>query len=769
VVKATAAINGYNAGFAQSGGDHHVGNLQIKLETSIDGNVVNVNATFGVRDWSGTWDDDYEGVVQFTVFAELVSATATPPRGDLIVVDMEYTQAIQYFRSSLHLDPPNVRPDNSIRMVARKDTGIRVYVDYDSGSGLPVINQLSGELTVISGANSQVLMPFTSIQPRREAQILRSLTEHTLNFVIPEGLCQGTITLRCQVFDRANPLSRSSTIERTLQFIERTPLNIYAVGIRYTGQGLDLAAPILSDIQPNLDYTELTFPIPEAFVSGYTEITFNEDMNASIANGCGSAYNSLLGRLRDMRGNSEDLYYGFLPLGYNGGEVGGCGGNGVGASPFNDFVAIAHEAGHALGRKHAPCDSAMRCNNPSNQDRDYPKYDGFGSDSIGEFGYNVRNNMVFDPVNSFDFMGYSRGNNQWVSPYTYNALFSALPSTEGIETEGFGIQRSSLNSKHDTPEKRKYYGEWQPVQTMQLMLDISIDKNHKVTKRHAFHFMTAQVNDHGTDSRYYVELLDKNGEVITCQNLVNSSQKCNCCSSCYPKNFYQAIPFSSQATKLIIRHCDDTIYEEEIPAPTDLRLSSEYNAKNKSFRIEWKDKTENTNEIWYIVHWQDSHGTWRGLSYRTQSTSAEIPIHLFGKRRDLNIRVLASSGIATGVIETQLSLKQANTSDADIVLISDPSNNNSIGPVLHAKILVEKGENVRPIECIWYDDQNIEMQKGKTIHLGKLDQGEHLIRVVMFDNSGGKYERSWLIERKANNFHLLSTAKPVKPINFKKH
>ena len=92
--------------------------------------------------------------------------------------------------------------------------------------------------------------------------------------------------------------------------------------------------------------------------------------------------------------------------------------------------------------------------------------------------------------------------------------------------------------------------------------------------------MTAQVNDHGTSSKYYVELLDENGEVITCQNLVNSSQKCNCCSACYPKNFYQAIPFSSEATKLIIRHCDDTIYEEDIPAPTDLRISSEYNEKD---------------------------------------------------------------------------------------------------------------------------------------------------------------------------------------------
>lgn len=767
VVKATAAINGYNAGFAQSGGDHHVGNLQIKLDTAIDGNLVNVTATFGVRDWSGTWDDDYEGVIQFTVFAELISATATPPRGDLLVVDMEYTQAIQHFRSHLHLDPANVRPDNSIRMVARKDTGIRVYVDYDTTSGLPLINQLGGELTVISGANIQVLAPFTTIQPRRDSQIQRALVDHTLNFVIPEGLCQGLVTLRCQVFDQANPSSRSSVTERTIQFIERTQLNIYAVGIHYTGQSLDLAAPIITDIAPMLEYTELTFPVPEAFISGYTEIEFSEDMNADIADGCGSAYNSLLGKLRDLRGDSDDLYYGFLPVGYNGGSVGGCGNNGVGASPFDDFVAIAHEAGHALGRKHAPCDSSSRCNNPSNQDGDFPKYNGFGSDSIGEFGYKVIDNQVFDPINSFDFMGYSRGNNQWVSPYTYYALFSALPSTEGIETEGFASNNKSHVKQNSIKNARKYYGEWQPVQTMKLMLDISIDRNQQVTSKHAFHFMTAQANDHGYGSSYYAELLDENGAKITCQNLITSTQRCNCCSSCYPKTFFQSIPFSTKATKLIIHNCDEIIYEEQIPAPTQLTLESEYNEKEECFLIEWKAMLNDKKEMWYIVHWQDSKGTWRGLSPRTQGTNAKIPKHLFGKKRTLNIRVLASSGIATGVVETRLELKSSNKQVADIVLVSEPKDNNKISSLLRAKIIKERGENLQQIECIWYNEQNIEMQRGKTIHLSKLSQGQHLIRAVIFDSIGGKHEKSWLIERKADTFYLLNSTKPSKLIQNK--
>jgi hypothetical protein len=32
---------------------------------------VTVTATFGVRDWSGSWDDNYEGTVYFAVIAEV--------------------------------------------------------------------------------------------------------------------------------------------------------------------------------------------------------------------------------------------------------------------------------------------------------------------------------------------------------------------------------------------------------------------------------------------------------------------------------------------------------------------------------------------------------------------------------------------------------------------------------------------------------------------------------------------------------------------------
>ncbi len=111
VDQAVAGLAGYTLAFADD--DHHVGKLECSCDTTINDNVVQVTATLGVRDWSGEWDDNYQGNVQFAVIAELASATEPPPRGDLIVTGMELNQAVQFFRASSYLLRPDSHPSPS--------------------------------------------------------------------------------------------------------------------------------------------------------------------------------------------------------------------------------------------------------------------------------------------------------------------------------------------------------------------------------------------------------------------------------------------------------------------------------------------------------------------------------------------------------------------------------------------------------------------------------------------------------------------------------
>ena len=71
VSAATSILTGFNVSFTPSDGDHHLGNLDVRLSTSLlNPTTARVTATFGLRDWSGDWDDQYEGQVFFAAVGE---------------------------------------------------------------------------------------------------------------------------------------------------------------------------------------------------------------------------------------------------------------------------------------------------------------------------------------------------------------------------------------------------------------------------------------------------------------------------------------------------------------------------------------------------------------------------------------------------------------------------------------------------------------------------------------------------------------------------
>jgi hypothetical protein len=71
VTQAVAILTGFNVAYAPADGDHHLGDLDVRLSSSPPaGATVRVTANFGLRDWSGNWDDRFEGTVFFTVIAE---------------------------------------------------------------------------------------------------------------------------------------------------------------------------------------------------------------------------------------------------------------------------------------------------------------------------------------------------------------------------------------------------------------------------------------------------------------------------------------------------------------------------------------------------------------------------------------------------------------------------------------------------------------------------------------------------------------------------
>src|SRR5262249_5855166 len=84
VLSAVEALSGYGTEFS-GGNDHHVGQITVQVGTTINANTVTVNGTFGLRDWSGDWDDAYDGNIDCVVLAELEDPSTSPPRNDLLI------------------------------------------------------------------------------------------------------------------------------------------------------------------------------------------------------------------------------------------------------------------------------------------------------------------------------------------------------------------------------------------------------------------------------------------------------------------------------------------------------------------------------------------------------------------------------------------------------------------------------------------------------------------------------------------------------------
>ena len=68
-----SVLTGFTASFYphDADHDHELGSLNVRLDARrYDAAAAMVTATFGLRDWSGEWDDQYEGEVFFAVITD---------------------------------------------------------------------------------------------------------------------------------------------------------------------------------------------------------------------------------------------------------------------------------------------------------------------------------------------------------------------------------------------------------------------------------------------------------------------------------------------------------------------------------------------------------------------------------------------------------------------------------------------------------------------------------------------------------------------------
>jgi hypothetical protein len=588
---------------------------------------------------------------------------------------VEVTQAIQYYRSQLHLtDPADRRADNSARVVANKPAWVRVYaqslVEKSVTASLTVERRLFGFLwlpvSTLSPTGSGVVSAGITESYDQE----RSSTTETVNFVIPAAQFHGTLRLKVRLRS-ATSGTEYDTHTLVVNANLRQTLRLRAILVSYNGPStsatttppppnVSLAAPTLADAQATAARALLMMPVQSTgwFTSAGT-VAWNLPIDdpRSGAGACSPNWNALLNRLTQTRtndGNRGDVvYYGLLPAGIPIG-VPGCGVGGLGAGRNGDQGTFVHEIGHGYGFQHTPC------GNTGASDPNYPTYEPYPSASIGEYGLNISNGTVFSPANTYDYMCYCGP--QWMSLYQHGRLINH-PRLDPEFVGDLPLWVDKLEFREYVVERDLPYppDPWKQVEmTLRPVIAMSgVVRSKREVEVVSVARVDAMGSPPGEATKLTAELIDGDGRVVAAGTVMRlrTHGDCGCADDhatpAYPYPFEAYVPTSERGALIRVFDGEESLWQREpgSKSPEVREVSARVEEEDGTLRVWWSGDVadESTSEAW--LQWSDDEGrTWHGLATGIRDSEATVPTSGLPPG-SLLVRLLLHDGFDTVVSE----------------------------------------------------------------------------------------------------------------------
>ncbi len=387
---------------------------------------------------SGQWSvqlDGFRGEGEFAAAWCQYSGTDVGPQpvNDVTISEVALYQSVKI---PIVSNQTEVTQRNA-QLVEGRPALVRVFVD-PAGGFTP--RQLTARLTVQAPNEDAVII-------EEQVQISGASSDNdpgsTFNmFIPPEQMVSGmdySIAIFDDGGDQCAPQGGGGARFPTTGLIDMDVdsiggnMKVVLVPVRYNADG---SGRLPDTSQAQLDrYRALVygqFPLPGLELSVRAQPM---DWNNTLARN-GGGWSALLQQILNLRQQdnapSDVYYYGiFEPAASrgafcNGGCVGGLGpvpgandtysrgAIGLGFTGNSSAEIAAHELGHALGRRHAPC------GNVQTSDQNFP----YAGGSIGVWGFDITDNSLKSPTQISDLMGYC--DPTWISDYTYRAIFNRL-------------------------------------------------------------------------------------------------------------------------------------------------------------------------------------------------------------------------------------------------------------------------------------------------------------------------------------------------------
>jgi hypothetical protein len=680
-----------------------------------------------------------ERTVQRQLDACLEARLMRPPT--ITIAGIERTQAIQFFRPALVPCPDRPGqascPENDIRLIAGKTTVLRVYADVTIGT--PSIVELSGVLeTRQAGSASWDVPPITPynapVAARRASAILRSEAGHTLNFRIPAERCRGTLETRLTLFDPGHPGEAAYTgpsVATTLQFSSARPLQIRLIRIRYANaaRGLDIPAPSVADFWTTAEYVLRTYPISRIDIVAESEELYDGDFTSFFdtspgAIGTTDSIFTIIDRVVAAEQQPSAVYYALFDGRPNQSGAGGWASGMRATGPAFAGSTMAQEIGHTCGRGHAPC-------GVGDPDAGYPTYDRYRPGSIGEYGFDVIDGVVFDPATTFDFMSYCGPT--WVSPYTYEALMNCFPTPEAA---GGGAPAERLRGRREL---------------LRLFLTIYRDGRVKL-RRPGFHAPGELRQEGGQATPFLVELQDAEGLPLATKRLRLDDVHRSLDDASL--DFLVEIPWRPDTAKVVVQRERETLHSIDV-AKQAPRITLTWRSRDKPVtgtqKITWK--ASGASGLTYMLRYSSDAGeTFRMLADQLTESAQEVDFDSLPGGEKCLVQVLATTGARTGIATSDTF--RVPPKRRRPVILSPPDGQTFVRgqTVQFFGIASASGvERWSPEELSWSTSINGYLGAGSKLLVHTLSPGRHCIILRVDDGCGGEASSSIYITVKARS------------------
>lgn len=672
---------------------------------------------------------------------------------DLSIFGIEVTQGIQCFNTSQGLSGC---PDNSLPLVAQKDTTARIYLKYGgsagSKAGVPVRLHLF--------ANGQEYIVNTFGRARKTLD--QSVTDNA-NVWFNVNFVNGTdVSFYAEVDpnntyaelnENNNRFPSSGTF--TLHFYKRTTFDVVGWRMWYHPSGASDAGVAggwgVNSGGPN--WLNLVWPVKNGGIhysihSGYLNWTSANPTSGDVVNL--AKFLSVLANIfpwTDPEISGADRVHVWSPSAHfirglsDPPFSGGLGVASVGDDSFNAGMSLdspgfgpvnfVHELSHNTGEHHTA--TGQGCDTSADGGTDWP----YSNPKIQEFGYNPDSGYVYNPSNTYDYMSYCYGGGAttWVSPFHWTQQFN-------IEGSSFGpVVSADAGPAANNADL--------------LAVSATLD-NPDLNGDTGGSLGTMYKTDGGgnpapspSGSGYSVQLRDGDA-VLGTQSFgvsfvpleTDGVSEVDGNSDLASMDVAFTMPWVDGATSIVLlrgAQVLDTVAVSGHAPTVQVTSPSSHESWNASstHTLSWTSSDSDGDTLTYAVFYAHDGQDWEVLAEGITGTTFDVDVDTLGGGDDAVFRVVATDGVNTGYGD---SATVSIPAKPPLVAITAPSDGEVVQEgelVVLQGVATDLEDGQLGDESLhWTSDQDGDLGTGAVLPTNTLSAGQHTITLTATDSDG---------------------------------